>query len=169
MTDVRDADGQGGSEGEDGQADDRHRERSNIDRRRTRARSSPSPAYLNRRRELIDAAARVMSRKGVTETTLGDIAREAGTDRASVYYYVTGKEELLPTAMRLAASIAEADRDMVATMREDWDATSGTPVRDARRLHLETARLAGYAGRATADGIAARRQAVLDRSREQRG
>jgi hypothetical protein len=53
-------------------------------------------------------------------------------------------------------------------MREDWDATSGTPVRDARRLHLETARLAGYAGRATADGIAARRDAVLDRSREQR-
>jgi hypothetical protein len=57
---------------------------------------------------------------------------------------------------------------MVATMREDWDATSGIPVRDAHRLHTEKARLAGYAGQATADGIAARRDAVLNRSRAQR-
>jgi hypothetical protein len=70
--------------------------------------------------------------------------------------------------MRLAAAIAEADRDMVAVMREDWDATGGLPVRDARRQHLQTARDAGYAGQATADGIAARRDAVLDRSRAQR-
>jgi hypothetical protein len=70
--------------------------------------------------------------------------------------------------MRLAAAIAESDRDMVAAMREDWDATSGIPVRDARRLHLENARDAGYAGRATGGGIAARRDAVLDRSRAQR-
>jgi hypothetical protein len=70
--------------------------------------------------------------------------------------------------MRLAAAIAEADRGMVAAMREDWDATSGLPVRDARRQHLDYARKAGYAGQATADTIAARRDAVLDRSRAQR-
>jgi TetR/AcrR family transcriptional regulator, cholesterol catabolism regulator len=86
----------------DGQAGEGHPERSNIDRRRTRARSSPSTAYLNRRKELIDAAARVMSRKGVMETTLGDIAQEAGTDRASIYYYVKGKEELLAEMLRSA-------------------------------------------------------------------
>ena len=84
------------------QAGDGHPGRSGIDRRRTRARLSPSQTYLNQRRELIDAAARVMSRKGVKETTLGDIAAEAGTDRASIYYYVKGKEELLAEMLRSA-------------------------------------------------------------------
>src|ERR1700734_1497253 len=121
MTDTNAADGPAGSQAGDGQAGDGqagdgHPERSNIDRRRTRARSSPSPAYLNRRRELIDAAARVMSRKGVTETTLGDIAREAGTDWASIYYYVTGKEELLAELLRSALTAnTDSFREIVAS------------------------------------------------------
>jgi len=111
MTDRNAADG----EAEDGQADDGHPERSNIDRRRTRARSSPSKAYLNRRKELIDAAARVMSRKGVMETTLGDIAQEAGTDRASIYYYVKGKDELLAEMLRAALTAnTESFREIAA-------------------------------------------------------
>jgi len=119
MTDSSAADGRAGNQAQDGQPGDGqaggHPERSNIDRRRTRARSSPSPAYLNRRRELIDAAARVMSRKGVTETTLGDIAREAGTDRASIYYYVKGKEELLAELLRSALTAnTESFREIVA-------------------------------------------------------
>jgi AcrR family transcriptional regulator len=89
--------------------------RSNIGKRRTRARSQPSEAYLSRRKELIDAAARVMSRKGVKETTLGDIALEAGTDRASIYYYVKGKEELLAEMLRSAlTSNTDTFREIVA-------------------------------------------------------
>lgn len=102
MTDTNAADGQSGNQAEDRQPGNGRPGRSSIDRRRTRARSSPSQAYLNRRKELIDAAARVMSRKGVKETTLGDIAAEAGTDRASIYYYVKGKEELLAEMLRSA-------------------------------------------------------------------
>jgi TetR/AcrR family transcriptional regulator, cholesterol catabolism regulator len=115
MTDTNAADGLAGSQARDGQAGDLHPERSNIDRRRTRARSSPSRAYLNRRKELIDAAARVMSRKGVMETTLGDIAQEAGTDRASIYYYVNGKEELLAEMLRSALTAdTESIREIAA-------------------------------------------------------
>jgi AcrR family transcriptional regulator len=111
VTDANAADGQAG----DGEIGDGRAERSNIDRRRTRARSSPSPTYLNRRKELIDAAARVMSRKGVTETTLGDIAQEAGTDRASIYYYVKGKEELLAEMLRSALTAdTESFREIAA-------------------------------------------------------
>src|ERR1700749_631918 len=102
MTDAHAAGGQAGNEAEGGQPGAGHPGRSSIDRRRPRARSSPSQTYLNRRKELIDAAARVMSRKGVKETTLGDIATEAGTDRASIYYYVKGKEELLAEMLRSA-------------------------------------------------------------------
>jgi enoyl-CoA hydratase len=99
----------------------------------------------------------------------GNFVDAATALRIGIANHVVPHAELLPTAMRLAAAIAESDRDMVATMRADWDATSGTPVREARRLHLENASDAGYAGRATADGIAARRDAVLGRSRAQRG
>ena len=36
-----------------------------------------------------------MRRKGFHDMTLRDLAEEVGTDRASLYYYVAGKEELL--------------------------------------------------------------------------
>lgn len=98
----------------------------------------------------------------------GNFVDAATALRIGLANHVVPHDELLPYAMRLAAAIAEADRDMVAAMRDDWDATSGIPVREARRLHLDNARDAGYAGRATAEGIAARRGAVLDRSRAQR-
>jgi enoyl-CoA hydratase len=98
----------------------------------------------------------------------GNFVDAATALRIGIANHVVPHEELLPTALRLAASIAEADRGMVAAMREDWDATGGIPVREARRQHLEYARDAGYAGQATADAIAARREAVLGRSRSQR-
>lgn len=79
-------------------------EPSGIDRRRARARTKPSQAYLDRRRELIEAAAKVIHRKGIGAATLNDIAAEAGSDRASVYYYVANKEELLADVLRTATT-----------------------------------------------------------------
>lgn len=114
MTDANGAGDQPADRAGDGQAGGGRRRRSNIDRRRTRARSSPSQTYLNRRKELIDAAARVMSRKGVRETTLGDIAQEASTDRASIYYYFNGKEEMLAEILRSALTAnTESIREIV--------------------------------------------------------
>jgi AcrR family transcriptional regulator len=111
MTDTNAA----GGRAEEGQPGEAHLGRSNIDRRRTHARSSPSPTYLNRRKELIDAAARVMSRKGVKDTTLGDIAAEVGTDRATIYYYVKGKEELLAEMLRSALTTnTESFQEIIA-------------------------------------------------------
>jgi len=69
--------------------------RSRIDRRRRDAREQPSESYLRRRRELEQAAAAVMRRKGFHDMTLRDLADEVGAERASIYYYVGGKEELL--------------------------------------------------------------------------
>jgi AcrR family transcriptional regulator len=69
--------------------------RSRIDRRRREAREQPSESYLRRRRELELAAAAVMRRKGFHDMTLRDLADEVGAERASIYYYVAGKEELL--------------------------------------------------------------------------
>ena len=51
--------------------------------------------YRARRADLVKVAATVFNDLGYESTTLSDIAKRFGTDRASVYYYVSGKEELL--------------------------------------------------------------------------
>ncbi|HEY1704294.1 MAG TPA: enoyl-CoA hydratase-related protein [Trebonia sp.] len=121
----------------------------------------PGPVLVDLPRRVGMAWAREMS-------LTGNFVDAATALAIGLVNHVVPHTELLPFTLKLAASIAESDREMVATMREDWDATSGLPIRDARRLHAETTHAAGYAGRATADGIAARRDAVLDRSRSQR-
>ena len=67
---------------------------SGIARRRAAARDEANPAYVERRREIVEAAGRVFKRKGLAGSNLGDIATESGADRASLYYYVGSKEEL---------------------------------------------------------------------------
>jgi AcrR family transcriptional regulator len=51
-------------------------------------------------REILDAAARVFARYGFRKTTMGDIVREAGVARATVYKYFGSKEEVFTAALR---------------------------------------------------------------------
>lgn len=83
---------------------------SGIASRRAQARGGDNPAYRERRAEILHAAARVFKRKGLAGANLGDIAAEAGSDRASLYYYVGSKEELFHEVVREAveANIAWA-------------------------------------------------------------
>lgn len=48
----------------------------------------------------MDAAARVLIRRGYTGTRLSDIAEEAGLQAASLYYHFTSREELLEAVIR---------------------------------------------------------------------
>lgn len=74
--------------------------KSGIARRRDAARDEANPAYLERRGEIVAAAARVFKAKGLQGANLGDIATESGADRASLYYYVGSKEELFHEVVR---------------------------------------------------------------------
>ncbi len=121
----------------------------------------PGPVLVDLPRRVGIAWAREMS-------LTGNFVDAATALRIGIANHVVPHDELLPFTLRLAAAIAEADREMVAVMRADWDATGGLPVREARRLHTENTTAAGYARRATADGLAAHRDAVMGRSREQR-
>lgn len=79
---------------------------SGIGRRRAAAKNEKAnPAYLERRREIIEAAARVFRRKGYQGTRLADIAEELGTDRANLYYYVSSKDELFEEAVTEAVTV----------------------------------------------------------------
>ena len=66
----------------------------NIAKRRALARKSGDKDYESRRAALLKAAARIFLEKGFRATNLDDIARMVGINRASLYYYVSGKEEL---------------------------------------------------------------------------
>ena len=66
----------------------------NIAKRRALARKSGDKDYESRRAGLLKAAARIFLEKGFRATNLDDIARMVGINRASLYYYVSGKEEL---------------------------------------------------------------------------
>jgi AcrR family transcriptional regulator len=74
--------------------------KSGIHARREAALNEGSAAYLARRAEIIQAAADVFRERGFEAATLLDVARVLDTDRASLYYYVGSKEELLEEIVR---------------------------------------------------------------------
>ena len=49
----------------------------------------------NQRAEIAAAAIDLFSRQGYAQTTLSGIAREAGLDQSSVYYWFSGKDDIL--------------------------------------------------------------------------
>lgn len=76
--------------------------KSGIDARRQAALEEGSAAYLARREEIVQAAAHVFRDRGFEAATLRDVAAALNTDRASLYYYVGSKEELLQEIVRQA-------------------------------------------------------------------
>jgi len=68
--------------------------KSNIALRRQQALASGDPEYQKRRNELFEVAGEVFRRKGYEGASISDFASAIGIDRASIYYYISGKEEL---------------------------------------------------------------------------
>jgi len=67
---------------------------SGIGRRRVAARDDATSHYNERRAALRNSAAELFKEHGLRETSLDQIAQKAGVDRSSLYYYVSGKNEL---------------------------------------------------------------------------
>jgi AcrR family transcriptional regulator len=78
---------------------------SNISRRRRSAQADGSADYAAKRVELLRIAAKLFKKQGFQSTRLIDIAREAGLDRATVYYYVSSKEELFQETVEVILDV----------------------------------------------------------------
>lgn len=89
-----------------------HGSHSSISERRISARAEGSAEYAFKRKQLFQIAAEHFRREGFKAARLADIARDAGIDRASVYYYVGSKEELFLGVIEnvLDANMADAAR-----------------------------------------------------------
>lgn len=73
---------------------------SSIGKRRSAAREEFSAAYQARRREIAEAAVRVFNRRGFRGASISAVASELKIDRASLYYYISSKEELFDEIVR---------------------------------------------------------------------
>lgn len=94
---------------------------SGIGRRRDLARKGATESYQERRAEIARAAAKVFDKRGYRGTTIGAVADAMGTDRASLYYYISGKEELFDEVVREVTEIN------VTTAEEIRDTTAPAP------------------------------------------
>ncbi len=84
---------------------------SGIGKRRAAAKQDGAAAYQQRRKEIAIAAARVFNQRGLQGTTISAVADELSIDRASLYYYISCKEELFDEVIR------EASEENVAIAR----------------------------------------------------
>jgi AcrR family transcriptional regulator len=89
---------------------------SGLSKRRRSAQVEGSASYQAKRSELLQIAGDVFKDKGFEAATLGDIAARFGTDRAAIYYYFAGKDELFQEVFQATArkvldeNLAEAGR-----------------------------------------------------------
>jgi AcrR family transcriptional regulator len=82
-------------------------------------------ATKSRRDELLDEAARELNSKGISMTSLTDVADRLGFSRASLYYYVEDREDLmfqvyLRSSERLRNSAAAPCRSSLILSPESW-------------------------------------------------
>src|SRR3954447_25057787 len=84
------------------------------------------PAHRpSRRQEIIDAAIKVFARTGFAETSVQDVADEAGVVPTAVYYHFAGKDELFDVTLQTV--IAELD-EAVEKARPQGDQVDALPL-----------------------------------------
>lgn len=83
----------------------------------------------DRRKQLIEAAIRLMWRQGVERTTLRDIAKEAGAPLASVHYCFDSKDGLMQAAVEHWLT------ELVGTLVEDVTIEGGLRATTVRVSH----------------------------------
>jgi enoyl-CoA hydratase len=117
---------------------------------------------------LVDLPRRVGIARAKEMTLTGNFVDAETALRIGLLNHLVAEEELLPTALALAAAIAEQVPEMVAHVRQDWEATTYLPFREAHKSHSRFAAENGYGG-ATSETLVANREAVVNRAKTQPG
>lgn len=84
-----------------------------------------SERTIDRRQELLGAAARVFARKGFHAARVGDIAEEAGVAHGLLYHYFRSKDEVLEEIFRETWTLLTVETERIET--------SGAPFREQVR------------------------------------
>lgn len=114
------------------------RQQSDNARRRHERRNADRRASGERWQTILKGAAEVFRREGFARARLEDVAVEVGINRASLYYYVGTKEELL------VALIEQPALTMTRRCREALDSDAPADEKLRRALHAYIEDLANY-------------------------
>jgi len=89
---------------------------------------------INRKEQIIDAAALLFKQKGYASTTMRDLATELGIEAASIYHHIKSKEELLESICFDMAN------KFILNAKEVNDIyfNAEQKLRSAIKLHVET-------------------------------
>lgn len=77
---------------------------SKISDRRKNALESGAADYARKRQDIVQAAAALFKDVGLGNATMDEVAKRAGLDRASLYYYFKGKRDLFREMVGAATS-----------------------------------------------------------------
>ena len=100
---------------------------SSIGRRRTAAKEDSSESYQARRKEIAEAAVRVFNKLGFQKASISAVAAELNIDRASLYYYISSKEDLFDEIVR---TVVERNLKLVKAI----ETSAMSPRRKLREL-----------------------------------
>ncbi len=99
---------------------------SNLGKRRSVAKEDSSASYRLRRKEIAEAAIRVFNRLGFQGASVSAVAAELEIDRASLYYYISSKEELFDELVR---TVVERNLELVKQIQAS-DLSARRKLRD---------------------------------------
>ena len=109
---------------------------SGLSRRRQSAQVEGSAAYQAKRNELLQIAGDVFKEKGYEAATLNDIAERFGTDRAAIYYYFAGKQELFQEVFQATAKKVLDENLAAATRIAGLDIAAHEKLRKVIELQI---------------------------------
>lgn len=91
-------------------------------------------ASVDRRSQILEAARSVLGRQGYAQTSMKDIAQEAGVAAGLLHYYFDSKEEiLLEVVEAVVGEISESHRDAVKGVGDPLEAVAVAMDRAAER------------------------------------
>jgi AcrR family transcriptional regulator len=122
-----------------------------------------------RRRELADAACRVIARNGLAGTTLAHVAEESGWSIGSIRYYFPNKDELVASALwRVGERVDDRIRRRASGMTLDDLRTAAAELLplDADRREMALVQLAFLAQAAVVPALADAAEGAAQRLQE---
>jgi AcrR family transcriptional regulator len=98
------------------------------------ARAAEPRVTVDRRAQILDAARAVLGRQGYAETSMKDIAAEAGVAPGLLHYYFESKEEILVQVIEtLVQEIGESHREAVQGVADPLEAVAKAMDKSAER------------------------------------
>ncbi|KAB7738866.1 TetR family transcriptional regulator [Parvibaculum sedimenti] len=95
--------------------------------------------YDERRKEIVDRAARLFADRGFAGASIADLAKACGTSKALLYHYYQSKDDILYDAMRLHLDKLSEVAEQIEIMKAPAEARLRRLISDFMTLYVDAA------------------------------